>query len=562
MVLYTNRLPLANAAFYSHTSSIVTTFVVSKTPVVPPCAQVTPSGASSAAPCAQRDRKWILIASILGSALAFMDGSVVNVSLPLLQASFHATSGAIQWVVQSYALFSASLLLLGGAIGDRYGRRRTYLFGIVIFTLASASCACSVSLAQLIAARAVQGIGAALLIPQSLSILSFSFPQEERGRAIGAWSAWTSVFSALGPVVGGWLMQLWSWRLIFLMNLPIALVVLLLAPRIPESRATREEGSSPPLDRLGALLAASSFAAITYALSFAPELGWKRPLVRWPLILGLVLLTGFILSQWKRENAMMPLTLFRNRRFLAANLLSFLLYGALGGALYVTPFYLIQVRHYTPASAGAVFLPLIVLMFLFSSRVGDLIPRIGERGLLVFGATLSGAGFAAFALLDRQQGYVFSILPGVLLLGVGITAAVAPLTTAVMSSVADSAAGIASAVNNALTRFASLLAVSVLSLAMIHGFRTSMSAQLPRSGLPLDTQAQLNASQSHLRDAPIPSGLSTSQRNEVESVLDRAFLSGFRMVMFACAALSLGGALAVYLILPRFIRPRENLEGN
>jgi MFS family permease len=214
----------------------VTTIVVSKSPAVPPCTAV--SSADTASPCAPRDRKWILIATILGSSLAFMDGSVVNVSLPTLQSSFRVTSGSIQWVVQSYVLFSASLLLLGGAIGDRYGRRRTFLWGIVLFALASAACAFSVSLTQLVIARAVQGVGAALLIPQGLSILTASFGLDERSRAIGTWSAWTSVFSALGPVAGGWLMQVWSWRLIFLMNLPIVFVVILLAPKIPESRAT------------------------------------------------------------------------------------------------------------------------------------------------------------------------------------------------------------------------------------------------------------------------------------------------------------------------------------
>lgn len=480
-----------------------------------------------------------------------MDGSVVNVSLPTLQSSFHATSGAIQWVVQAYALFSASLLLLGGAIGDRYGRRRAFVFGIVIFALASGACACSISLAQLIAARAIQGVGAALLIPQGLSILASSFPAEERGRSIGIWSAWTSVFTALGPVAGGWLMQVWSWRLVFLMNLPIALLVILLAPRIPESHATREGESAEPIDRLGATLAILAFAAIIYALSFAPEVGWRNPRVLWLFVGGLVLLAAFILSQLGRRNAMMPLEFFRNPRFLAANFLTFLLYGALGGALYVTPFYLIQVRHYTPANAGAVFLPLIALMFIFSSRVGDLIPRIGERALLAVGATLSGAGFAAFALLDGQRGYVFAILPGVLLLGAGITLVVAPLTTAVMSSVPETATGIASAVNNALSRFAGLLAVSLLSLVLARGFGASLDAQLGRSALPVRAREQLTASQSHLHDTPIPTDLTANQRIEVGSLIDRAFLSGFQLVMFSCAAGSLAGALAVLFLLPR-----------
>jgi EmrB/QacA subfamily drug resistance transporter len=514
---------------------------------MPPCSQV--GAANVATPCAPADRKWILVATILGSSLAFMDGTVVNVALPTLQANFAATSGSIQWVVQSYALFSAALLLLGGTIGDRYGRRRTFTSGVVLFALASIACAASVSLGQLIAARAVQGVGAALLIPQGLSILSASFPAEERGKAIGTWSAWTSVFAALGPVAGGWLMQVWSWRLIFLLNLPVAIVVVLLTPRIPESRAVREDGATLPLDRLGATLATLGFAATIYALSFAPEFGWSSPRVIWLLVTGVVLLAAFLRSQQGRANAMMPLSLFRIPRFLAANLLTFLLYGALSGALYVIPFYLIQVRHYAPAAAGAVFLPLIALMFVFSARVGALIPKIGERLLLSAGAIFSGAGFAAVALLDRQHGYLLAVLPGVLLLGVGMTLAVAPLTTAVMSSVSESEMGVASAVNNALSRLAGLVAVSLLALVLAHGFNASLGAQLERSSLPAEARAQIAANQSHLHDTSIPRNLNPEQRSEAASFLDEAFLSGFRLVMFSCAIGAWLGALAVALLL-------------
>ena len=286
--------------------------------------------ALAAAPCAPPDRKWILIAIILGSSLAFMDGSVVNVALPTLQSTFHATSAAIQWVVQGYALFGAALLLLGGAIGDRYGRRRTFLWGVALFALASAACAASLSLGQLIAARGIQGVGAALLIPQGLSILSASFPEEERGRAIGTWSAWTTVFAAIGPVVGGWLIQAYSWRLIFLLNLPVVLVIMLLAPRIPESRAagdgarrSRWIGSAPRWPR------SASRPSSTRCPS-PPNLAGGTARVTWPLLGGLVLLVLFLRSQSNRPNAMMPLSLFRIPRFLAANLLTFLLYGALG----------------------------------------------------------------------------------------------------------------------------------------------------------------------------------------------------------------------------------------
>ncbi len=474
-----------------------------------------------------------------------MDGSVVNVALPELQSTFHATSGGIQWIVQSYALFGAALLLLGGAIGDRYGRRRAFLWGVIIFAVASLACAASVSLGQLIAARSVQGIGAALLVPQGLSILSASFPEKERGHAIGTWSAWTSVFAALGPVAGGWLMQVWTWRLIFLLNLPIALIVILLVPRIPESRAANDKG----LDRLGATLATLSFAAIVYALSFAPQLGWRNALVIVPLTAGVALLAAFLRSQSNRPNAMMPLSLFRIPRFLAANLLTFLLYGALYGALYVIPFYLIQVRHYAPAEAGAVFLPLIGLMFFFSARVGDLVPKVGERILLFAGAALAGSGFAAFALFDRLDGYALSVLPGVLILGCGMTLSVAPLTTAVMSSVPENQTGVASAVNNALSRLAGLVAVSLLALVLTHGFGVSLKTHLDHSHLPAEARQQMFANRARLHDTPIPAGLSEPERTEAASLLDRAFLSGFQSGMLACAALAWAGALSVLLLL-------------
>jgi len=526
----------------------VSGFAVPKSHVVPPCAQV--SAAPAAAPCPHSDRKWILIAIILGSALAFMDGSVVNVALPTLQSTFHATASAIQWVVQGYALFGAALLLLGGAIGDRYGRRRTFIWGVSLFAVASLGSAASYSLVQLIAARAIQGVGAALLIPQGLSILSASFPAQERGRAIGTWSAWTTVFAAIGPVVGGWLMQAWSWRLIFLLNLPLVLVIMLLAPRIPESRALGD-GPARPLDHLGAALATLSFAAIIYALSFASQFGWRNRLVAWPLLGGLVLFAFFLRSQSNRPNAMMPLSLFRIPRFLAPNVLTFLLYGALGGTLYVIPFYLIQVRHYPPPAAGAVFLPLILLMFLFSARVGGLVPRIGERLLLCLGAALAGIGFAAFAWLDNMHGYALSVLPPVVILGCGMTLCVAPLTNAVMSSVPPTQTGIASAVNNALSRLAGLLAVSLLALVLVHGFVSSLSHQLAHSSLPAEAREQMLANQARLHDIPIPPDLTQPQRVQAAQLLDQAFLAGFHSVMLACALSAWAGGLAVLLLLPK-----------
>jgi EmrB/QacA subfamily drug resistance transporter len=476
-----------------------------------------------------------------------MDVSVVNIALPTLQAYFHATASGIQWVVQSYALFCAALLLLGGAIGDRHGRRKTFTFGVVLFALASISCAISTSLVQMVVARAIQGVGAALLIPQGLSILSASFPEDKRGRAIGIWSAWTSIFTALGPIVGGWLIAVWSWRFVFLLNLPIVFLILLLIPRIPESRVARPEGTASSLDSIGALLATSSFAAIVYALSSASQSGWTDLKVIWLLLIGFILLGVFIRSQANRRNAMMPLRLFRSARFSVANLLTFFLDGAVGGALYVIPFYLIQVRHYAPAFAGAVFLPFVGLMFFFSSHVGTLSPKLGERLLLFIGASFAGLGFATFAWLDYLKAYWFAIFPGVILLGVGMTLAVAPLTTAVMSSVPEPETGVASAVNNTLSRLAALLAIPLLSLALTHGFDVNLTMELHRVNIPVEARNQIAANHARLHDTPIPDNLTAEQKADVASLIDRSFLVGFRLVMLACATTAWLGSLTVLL---------------
>jgi hypothetical protein len=342
----------------------------------------------------------------------------------------------------------------------------------------------------------------------------------------------------------------WSWRLIFLLNLPLALLVLLLSPRIPESKGGGE-GHAQPLDWLGALLATASFAGIIFALSFAPELGWRDVRVWAPLASGGLLLAAFLWSQAVRANAMMPLSLFRIRRFLAANLLTFLLYSALYGAMFVIPFYVIQVRHYPPVKAGAVFLPLIAMMFFFSARVGAMAARVGERWLLSAGGLCAGAGFCLFAALSGRGDYWRGLLPGVLLLGAGVTLAVAPLTTAVMSSVPPEKTGVASAVNNALSRLAGLVSVSVLMFVLAHGFRSRLGDELARSNLPAAAQHAMTAAEARLHDTPIPVGLAEAQRAEVAGMLDRAFLVGFRTAMLCCAASCWAGALAVLVLLRR-----------
>ena len=321
----------------------------------PPCDEAVILAGPPAAPCDRRLGPWILAATILGSSMVFIDGTVVNVALPALQVALGATAADAQWIVESYALLLAALLLVGGALGDRYGRRRMFAIGVALFAAASVWCGLAVDVGQLITARAAQGVGGALLVPGSLSIISASFAEAERGKAIGTWAGFTAVTAAFGPVLGGWLVENASWQWVFYINIPIALIVLaIVLMRVPESR---DESSSGPLDLLGALLATAGLGGLVFGLIEAGALGLGHPRVLVALVIGAASLGGFIVAEARVASPMMPLSLFRSRTFAGANLLTFLLYAALGGTLFFLPFNLIQVQGYTATAAGAAFLP-------------------------------------------------------------------------------------------------------------------------------------------------------------------------------------------------------------
>ena len=507
---------------------------IAKTPQTVPCLSAAASG-SDYQSCRPVDRKSILMMTILGSSLAFMDGSVVSVALPTFQTIFYATSSEVQWVVQSYALFCAALLLLGGTLGDRLGRKRIFSIGIGLFTLASAAAACSMSLPQLVISRSIQGIGAALLIPQSLAILSAAFPGHERASAIGAWSAWTSVFAALGPVVGGLLIQVSSWRWIFLLNLPLAAWILFLLPRLRESTSEVSNLNLATFDLRGTLLNTLGLGSIVYSLSFGPQLGWTNPRVTIPMFAGVGLIGAFLRSQWHNEHAMMPLTLFSNRRFLAVNLLTFFLYGSLGGAFYIVPFFAIQAKHLSALATGAAFLPCIAVMFLFSSRVGRISSELGERLFLVVGAVCSACGLILFGTLADRHGYVASLLPGMLVLGVGITVALSPLATVVMSSVPDEETAVASAVNNSISRIAGLVVLSIATIFLSHAFNRSLLTQLNASPLPTQMTGQIYVNRALMTTVRIPPEFGAGAEREGREIVDRAFTSGYSAVMYVAA---------------------------
>lgn len=488
-----------------------------------------------------------------------MDESIVNVALPTLQATFRAGSSEILWVVQSYALFCAALLLFCGALGDRFGRKRAYLAGITLFAVASMGCAAAMTLPQLIVARAVQGIGAALLIPQGLAILSNAYPEPERPRAIGIWSAWTAVFAAFGPILGGWLIQIANWRAIFLINLPFTVWIFILSPKLKGKGAESQKLISSSLDYLGAILSTFGFGALVYALSFVPKLGWRNPFIVGFFLTGVFLLAGFLWSQKARSNVLMPLSLFRNRRFASANFLTFLAYGSLGAAFYVVPFFLIGVHRFSPSATGAAFLPIIVLMFAFSGKIGKTAAKFGELPFMALGSALAAAGFALLALLASRNGYLGAFFPGVLTLGVGMTLVVAPLTNSVMSSVEENTRGIASAVNNSVSRLAALLFVSMAALLLFHIFSDDFRQELQSSGLPSAVQQQLISQRSLMLALPMPEELDAQQRMRIEEIVQRSFVFAYRGVMAVCSLCTLLGTLTILIASRKRNRNEVNL---
>lgn len=406
-------------------------------------------------------KRLILAATVLGSSLAFIDGSVVNVALPAMRAALKADAAQVQWIVNAYLLLLGALVLIGGSAGDRYGRRKVFVVGVALFAAASLACAASPNVELLILARAVQGLAAAFVVPASLAILGATFDDKERGAAIGAWAGFGAVTTAIGPVLGGWLVDLVSWRAIFLINLPIAAATIWLALKaIPESR----DPDVDRLDWLGAGLAASGLGAVTWGLTAAGERGWTSLAVWAALAVGAVLLAAFLVSQAREKHPMMPLSLYRSQTFSGANLLTLALYFGLTGALFFLPYELIAHHGYSAAKAGATLLPMSLVMGTLSGLAGRIADKIGARPMLTVGPIIAGIGFGLLGAPWIGSGYWTGVLPALLVLSLGMTISVAPLTSTVMGAVSASHAGVASGINNAVARVAGLLAVAVLGL--------------------------------------------------------------------------------------------------
>jgi EmrB/QacA subfamily drug resistance transporter len=507
-------------------------------------AEVNPAADSF---CQRSARPWVLAATILASSMVFIDGTVVNVALPALQRAFGASASDVQWVVESYALFLAALLLVGGTAGDRFGRRRVFAIGVVLFAAASIWCGMTGSVMQLIFARAVQGIGGALLVPGSLALISASFPENERGKAIGTWSGYTAITAAIGPVIGGFLIEHVSWRLAFLINVPLAILVMLLTFRyVPESRDQRSAGS---LDWIGAVLASVGLGCLVYGLIESSNKGWGDASVIATLVLAVLMIAIFIGVERRHPAPMLPLGLFHSRDFSGANLLTLLLYAALGGSLYFLPLNLIQVQGYSAVAAGASLLPLVLLMFFLSRWSGGLVDRYGAKRPLVIGPTIAAVGFASFMIPDVGGSYWATYFPAMLILGLGISISVAPLTTTVMNTVDQSLAGAASGVNNAVSRTAALLAIAVFGIVMNLAFNTSLDRHLNTLAIAPDKLHVVEAQRAKLAAIELPATASEPEQAALKNAIGHAYVSGFRWVMLLSALLALGSALSAWCLI-------------
>ena len=516
------------------------------------CDEVVIRSQIAITPCAKSSGPWILAATILGSSMAFIDGTVVNVALPALQTSLGATVIDVQWVVEAYSLMLSAFLLMGGALGDRYGRRRIFLVGVVLFSLASGWCGASVNVQQLILARAVQGIGAALLVPGSLAIISASFSEEDRGRAIGTWSGFTAITAAIGPVMGGWLIEHVSWRAVFFINLPLAIFVLLISfYRVPESR---DENENRPLDWFGAAIATISLGSIVYGLIESSRLGFGHAAVLTALFVGGFLLLVFLFVETRVDNPMLPLALFRSRDFAGANLLTLFLYSALGGTLFFLPLNLIQVQRFSPTAAGAALLPFILIMFFLSRWSGGLVQHYGAKLPLVVGPMIAAIGFALFMVPGVGADYWSKFFPATVVLGIGMAVSVAPLTTTVMNAVPRNRVGIASGINNAVSRAAGLLAIAVLGIVMLNVFNRALEQRLSNVELPAAVRQSLRDQRINLAAASLPREVSPATRDMLRKAIDESFVEGFRRVMLIGAALAAASGISSLLFIS--VRPK------
>ena len=505
---------------------------------------------------------WILTATILASSMAFIDGSALNVALPAMQASLGASGADLLWIINAYLLMLAALILVGGSLGDRLGRKKIFMIGIAIFGVASLASGLAPSVSWIIGARIVQGIGGALMIPGSLSIITATIAPKRRGRAIGTWSAASTLVTVIGPVLGGTLSDLGFWRGVFLINLPLAVLALaVLATKVPE---TRDESITGPVDVLGAVLITLGLGGVTYGFIAAPNSSFGDPLVAGALIVGVVCLIGFVVREARSAHPMLPLKLFKSRTFSGTNLLTLFLYGALSVGFFFLSLNLVQVQGYSKTEAGLATLPFAILLTVMSRWAGGLVDRRGPRLPLILGPALAGCGFFWMAFAGMTGGpasYWTSFLPGVALFGVGMGFTVAPLSASVMGSVETHYSGVASGINNAVSRTAGVLAIAVVGSVALIAFSGALDTRTANLPMPPQAHQSLMAEAGKLGGASVPQGMTGSGATAVSNAIKMSFVDTFRLVMLISAGLAWAAALATaFFITPGLTPARAEKE--
>jgi EmrB/QacA subfamily drug resistance transporter len=518
--------------------------------VIQPCDAGVVGSTKASAPCPLPSRRWVIVATGIGSGMAFLDSTVINVALPAVQANLGATLQDVQWVYGAYALVLTALLLVGGSLGDHYGRRRVFSLGVVLFAAASLMCALAGSPEQLIAARAVQGLGGAMMVPGSLAILGASFEAALRAKAIGTWAALSGTAMAVGPLLGGWLVEVVSWRAAFLINVPLAVITLLIVFRhVPESR----DPEAARLDLAGALLATAGLGTLVYGLIQSSTVGLWDATVLASLAVSLLALAAFVLVESKSKKAMVPLSLFRSMDFDGVSVFTLLFYMALTGSLYFVPFLLIQVHEYSALAVGGIFLPFVTIAFVLGYLSGWVVRRFGARLPLIVASLALAAGFLMFTLpgADHQGSYWTSFFPAMVVQGFGMALVIAPLTTVALNSVEGPHSGLASGVNNAVCRAGGLLAVAVLGALISAGFSAHLDGRLEAMKLSPEVREAVAAEKADLGAAEAPEGVDATTAARIEDAMEESFVAGFRLVMVVAVGLAIASALVALVISPQ-----------
>jgi len=490
-------------------------------------------------------KTWVLLASILASSIANIDESIVNVALPAIETDLQTSAVVVQWIVNAYTLCLSAFLLVGGAAGDQFGRRRFFIVGISIFAAASLWCGLAPGLTQLISARGVQGAGAALLLPCSLALIGATFDESERGKAIGTWAGSSAVATAIAPLLGGWIVDHFSWRWIFLVNPLLALPAIWIAYyHVPESR---DPDAKPGLDWPGTILVLLGLGGLAYGLIALPRSGWRDPAVLVSLIAGLALLIGFVYVERRSRTPILPLSLFRSRTFSAVNLLTLLLYAALGGVFFFLPFALIQVHGYPATLAGTAFLPFTIIMAALSRWGGGLLDQFGARLPLIIGPAIAALGIAVMGLTVVNASY-WQFLVSIAILGFGMVVTVAPLTATVIDAVPAHETGLASGVNNAVSSVANLLAVALLGAVALSILDHELIQNLQNPALSEGVKHAVEAGRGQLVIGPALADIHGADRANAELILKASLAESIKWVMLIAAAMALGGAAAGTLI--------------